>query len=37
MEGTIEKGGILGRERKKKGEVEKTPAYLEAYEMGRKA
>lgn len=37
MEGTIEKGVILGSGSAEKGEVEKTPAYLEAYEMGRKA
>lgn len=37
MEGTIEKGVILGSGCAEKGEVEKTPAYLEAYEMGRKA
>ena len=37
MEGTIEKGVILGSGSAEKGDVKNTPAYLEAYEMGKKA
>ena len=37
MEGTVEKGIILGSGSTEKGDVKNTPAYLEAYEMGKKA
>ena len=37
MEGTIEKGVILGSGSAEKGDVKNIPAYLESYEMGRKA
>ena len=37
MEGTIERGIILGSGSAEKGEVKNTAAYLEAYEMGKKA
>lgn len=37
MEGTIEKGIILGSGSAEKGEIKNSAAYLEAYEMGKKA
>ena len=37
MEGTIERGVILGSGSAEKGEIKNTPAYLEAYEMGKEA
>ena len=37
MEGTIERGIILGSGSAEKGEIKNTTAYLEAYEMGKKA
>ena len=37
MERTIERGVILGSGSAEKGDVKNIPAYLESYEMGRKA
>ena len=37
MERTIERGVILGSGSAEKGEIKNTPAYLEAYEMGKEA
>lgn len=35
LEGSVEKGVIYGKGVYKKGEVQSTPAYLQAYEMGK--
>lgn len=37
MKGTIEKGVILGGGSAEKGDIKVTAAYLEAYEMGKRA
>lgn len=37
MEGTIEKGVIIGKGVSAKGDIRTTPAYTEAYELGKKS